>query len=152
MYPVPSLRRSQSVSQLRNKHTESTDPGRIQSQLDHALAAFRPYSHRAPASPPPPDYVNDPMVGTPLDASKTKPSAPVTIGEVAIDGDAVPPLPARVNQTTGPIGPTPRNNRTPTRFAFTPIPTPRPDTPPVPNREPVIRRPSSDDPPPLPSR
>ena len=150
MYPMPTLRRSQSVTQIRNKHTDSTDPGRLQSQLNQAIAAFQPFSHGTSTSPPPPDYVNDPMVGTPLDATKTKPSAPVTTSEVAHGGDAVPPLPVRVNQTTGPIGP--RNNRTPTRFAFTPIPTPRADTPPVPTREPVIRRPSRDGTPSLPSR
>ena len=150
MYPMPP-RRSQSVSQLRNKHTDSTDPGMIQSQLNHAMATFQPYPSGISASSPPPDYVNYPMVGTPLETNKTKPSAPVTTSEVASTGDAVPPLPVRVNQATGPVGPTTRANRTPTRFAFTPILTPRPDTPPVPAREPIIRRPSSDDPPPLPS-
>ena len=131
MYPIP-LKRSQSVSQLRNKHTDSTDPDKVQSQLDRAMAAFQPYPSGISTSPFPPDYINDPMVGTPLETNKTKPSAPVTTGEI----DIAPPLPARVNQTTGPIGPTTGANRTPTRFAFTPIPAPRPDTPPVPAREP----------------
>ena len=151
MYPIP-MRRSQSVSQLRNKHTDSTNPCRIQSQLNRALAAFQPYPSQMSSSPPPPDYVNDPMVGTPLETNRAKPSAPVTTSEVASVGDEVPPLPVRVNQAAGPAGPARRTNQTPTRFAFTPIPTPRPDTPPVPAREPVINRPSSDDPPPLPSR
>ena len=148
MYPIP-MRRSQSVSQLRTKHTDSTNPSRIQSQLNRALAAFQPYPSRMPFSPPPPDYVNDPMVGTPLETNRAKPSAPVTTNEVASVGDEVPPLPVRVNQAAGPAR---RTNQTPTRFAFTPIPMPRPDTPPVPAREPVINRPSRDDPPPLPSR
>ena len=150
MYLMP-LRRSQSVSQLRNKHTDSTNPSRIQSQLNRALAAFQPYPGMS-ASPPPPDYVNDPIVGTPLETNRPKPTAPVTTSEVARCEDEVPPLPARVNQAAGPAGPAPRTNRTPTLFAFTPIPTPRADTPPVPAREPIINRPSSDDPPPLPSR
>ena len=147
MYPIP-MRRSHSVTQLRNKDTESTNPSRIQSQLNRALAAFQPYPPRMSTSPPPPDYVNDPMVGTPLETNRPKPSAPVTTSEVASTGDEVPPLPVRVNQAAGPAR---RNNQTPNRFAFTPILAPRPDTPPVPAREPVINRSLSDDPPPLPN-
>ena len=146
------LRRSQSVSQLR-KHTDSTNPSRIQSQLGRALAAFQPYPTRMSVSPPPPDYVNDPMVGTPLETIRTKPSAPVTTSEVSKDGIDIPPLSVRVGQAARPVGPATRVNRTPTRFTFTPIPTPRAETSPtVPARDPVIHRPSSDDPPPLPSR
>ena len=122
MYPMP-IRRSQSVSQLRKKHTDSTNPSRIQSQLNRALAAFQPYPSRMSASPPPPDYVNDPMVGTPLETNRTQPSAPVTTQEVARGGDEVPPLPIRVNQAAGLA---PRIKRTPTRFAFTPIRLPEP--------------------------
>ena len=104
-------------------------------------------------SPPPPDYVNDPMVGTPLETTRTKPFAPVPTSEVARDGIDIPPLPVRVGQAAGPVGPATRVNRTPTRFAFTPIPTPRAETPlTVSARDSVINRPSSDDPPRLPSR
>ena len=138
MYPTP-MRRSRSVTQLRNKDTESTNPSRIQSQLNRALAAFQPYP------PPPPDYINDPMVGSPLETNRPKPSAPVTTSEVASTGNEIPPIPVRVNQAR-------RTNQTPNRFAFTPIPTPRPDTPPIPAREPVINRSVTDDPPPLPDR
>ena len=151
--PMQPIRRSQSVSQLR-KHTDSTSPSRLQSQLDRALAAFQPYPPGMSGSPPPPDYVNDPMVGSPLETTRTKPSAPITTGEVVRDGIEIPPLPIRVGQATGPVGPATRVNRTPNRFAFTPIPTPRSETPPtVPARAPVINtRSLSDDPPSLPSR
>ena len=150
--PMNPLRHSQSVSYLR-KNTDSTCPNRLQAQLDRALAAFQPYPPGMSGSPLPPDYVNDPMVGSPLETIRTKPSAPVTTSEVARDGD-VPPLPVRVGQATGPVGPATRVNRTPTRFAFTPIPTPRTETPPiVPARDPVLNtRSLSDDPPSLPSR
>ena len=150
--PMQPIRRSRSFSQMR-KHTDSTSPSRLQSQLDNALAAFRPYPPKMSGSPSPPDYVNDPMVGSPLETTRMKPSAPVTTGEVVRDGIEIPPLPVRVGQAAGPVGPATGVNRTPNRFAFTPIPTPRSETPPaVPARDPVINtRSLSDDPPSLPS-
>ena len=146
--PMQPLRRSQSISQIR-RHTDSTNPSRIQSQLDRAFAAFQPLQARM-SSPAPPDYVNDPIVGLPLEATRTKPSAPVNICEAARDGTIVPPVPARA---PGPVGPATRVSRTPNRFLFTPIPTPRSETPPtVPARDPNMPGPSSDDPASLPSR
>ena len=146
------LRRSHSVSHLR-KDTVSTCPNRLQAQLDRALAAFQPYPPGMSGSPLPPDYVNDRRVGSPLDATRTAPSAPVTTGEVARAGIEPPPVPGR-------IGLAARVIRTPNRFAFTPIPfdqpppTPQAENPPaVPAREPTENsRTSSDDLPPLPGR
>ena len=150
--PMNPLRRSHSVSHLR-KDTVSTCPNRLQAQLDRALAAFPPYPPGMSGSPLPPDYVNDRRVGSPLDATRTAPSAPVPIGEVARAGIEPPPVPGR-------IGLAARVIRTPNRFAFTPIPfdqpppTPQAENPPaVPAREPTENnRTSSDDPPPLPGR
>ena len=151
--PMQPIRRSQSVSQLR-KHTDSTNPSHFQSQLDRALAAFQPYPPGMSGSPPPQDYVNDPMVGSPLETTRTKLSTPVTTSEVARDGIEIPPLPVQVGQAAGPFGPATRVKRTPNRIAFTPIPTPRSETPPaVPARDPVINtRSLSGDQPSLPSR
>ena len=150
--PMSPLLRSQSVSHLR-KDTDSTCPNRLQAQLDRALAAFQPYPPGMSGSPLPPDYVNDPMVGFPLDSIKTRPSAPVTTGEVARAGIEPPPVPGR-------IGPSTRVIRTPNRFTFTtipvtqPTPTPQSRTPPAaPVRESTgSPGTSSDEPPPLPSR
>ena len=152
------IRHSTSFSHLR-KPTDSTSPSRLQSQLDEALAAFRPYPPGMSGSPPPPDYMNDPMVGSPLDTTRTRPSAPVTTGEVAREGIEVSPVPGRVRPAAGPVGPTTRVNRNPHRFTFTPIafmqppPTPRSVTPTVPARDPSESTGAiADDPPPLPSR
>ena len=142
--PMNPLRRSHSVSHLR-KDTVSTCPNRLQAQLDRALAAFQPCPPGMPRSPFPPDYVNDQRVGSPLDGTRTTPSAPVNINEVARDGIEPPPLPGRIT-------PAARTVRTPNRFAFTPIPDAVPNIPPVPAREPVINRTPSGDPPPLPGR
>ena len=160
-FPIPMspLRRSQSVSHLR-KNTDSTCPNRLQAQLDQALAAFQPYPPGMSGSPLPPDYVNDPMVGSPLEPTRTKPSAPVTTGEVARDGIEPPPVPGRVVQAAGPVGPATRVIRTPNRFMFTPIPITQPPptpqsgtTPAVPARESTgSPRTSSGEPPLLPSR
>ena len=89
--PMNPLRRSHSVSHLR-KDTVSTCPNRLQAQLDRALAAFQPYPPGMSGSPLPPDYVNDHRVGSPLDATRTAPSAPVALSEVARDGIGPPPL------------------------------------------------------------
>ena len=160
-FPIPMrpIRRSHSISHLR-KYTDSISPSRIQSQLDRALAAFQLYPPGMPGSPPPLDYVNALMVGSPLETTRTRPSAPVTTGEVARDGIEIPPVPGRVGQAAGPVGPATRVIRTPNRFTFTPIPftqpppTPQSETPPtIPARDPVESpRMSIDDPPPLPSR
>ena len=141
--PMNPLRRSHSVSHLR-KDTVSTCPNRLQAQLDRALAAFQPCPPGMPRSPFPPDYVNDQRVGSPLDGTRTNPSAPIDMSEVARDGIEPPPLPERNT-------PAARTVRTPNRFAFTPIPDAIPNIPPVPAREPVINRPPSGDPP-LPGR
>ena len=137
--PMNPLRRSQSVSQLR-KNTISTCPNRLQSQLDRAFAAFQPCPPGMPRSPFPPDYVNDQRVGSPLDGTRATPSAPVDVNEIIRAGPEPPPLPER-NRTPNPRGP----------FAFTPIPTGE-EIPPIPNRDPIIRRTPSGDPPPLPGR
>ena len=142
--PMHPLRRSHSVSHLK-KDTVSTCPNRLQAQLDRALAAFQPCPPGMPRSPFPPDYVNDQRVGSPLDGTRTTPSAPVDINEVARTGTEPPPLPERIT-------PAARTTRTPNRFAFTPIPDAVPDIPPVPAREPIINRTPSGDPPPLPGR
>ena len=150
--PMNPLRRSHSISHLR-RDTISTCPNCLQAQLDRALAAFPPYPPGMSGSPLPPDYVNDKRVGSPLDATRTAPSAPVTTGEVIIAGIEPPPVPGRICPATRVI-------RTPNRFAFTPIPfdtpppTPQAENPPTvlarePNQNP---RTSSDDPPPLPGR
>ena len=146
------LRCSHSVSHLR-KDTVSTCPNRLQAQLDRVLAAFQPCPPGMPRSPFPPDYVNDQRVGSPLDATRMTPSAPVGISDIARAGTGPPPVPDRLT-------PAPRVIRTPNRFAFTPIPfdQPPPDPqvgnpPAVPAREPTgTCRMSSDDPPSLPSR
>ena len=135
--PMNPLRRSHSVSHLR-KDTVSTCPNRLQSQLDRAFAAFQPCPPGISRSPFPPDYVNDQRVGSPLDGTRATPSAPVDVNEISRAGAEPPPLPDR--------------NRTPNRFAFTPIITPEARIPPIPNRDPVINRTPSGDPPPLPSR
>ena len=147
--PMNPLRRSHSVSHLR-KDTVSTCPNRLQALLDRALATFPPYPPGMSGSPLPPGYVNDRRVGSPLDATRTARSAPVTTGEVARAGIEPPPVPGR-------IGLAARVIRTPNRFAFTPIPfdqpppTPQAENPPaVPAREPTENsRTSIDDPPPL---
>ena len=151
------LRRTQSFTHVR-KYTESTDLCRIQAQLDSAMTAFQPYSPKRAGTPPLPDYVNEPKVGTPLDGTRTTPSTPVSTLDAARNGRAPPPVPLRIGRVAGPIGPAPNgpNGQNPNRFAFTPIPnapqgvniTP----PPLPARDPVINRPVSTDLPTLLSR
>ena len=49
------------------------------------------------------------MVGSHLETNRTKPSGPVTTGEVARDGIEPHSVPGRVGQAAGPVKPNNRN-------------------------------------------
>ena len=137
-----------SSTNLRRQAEALNNNQRLQSGIDRAMEAFPPFPLGMSGSPPPPDYENNPLVGLPLDSTRARPTAPVTLGEAARDGVGIPTAPLRVIAA-------PRVHRNPNRFTFTPIPT----TPQsgeatnAPLRDNTGNtRTSSDDPPSLPSR
>ena len=155
---MSDLRRRHSSANLRGQMETPSQSQRLQAQLDRALAAFQPIPPGMSGSPPPPDYGNQPMVGSPLDSTGAKPSAPVNLGEATRNGVDISAVPGRVITAAGPMSTAMRvyrnPNRNPNRLTFTPIPSPQPEEPPnVPIRDNVgAPRTSRDDPPPLPSR
>ena len=150
---MSELRRRHSSAILRRQVETPSHSQRLQAQLDRALATFQPIPPGMSGSPPPPDYENNPIVGSPLEVNGTRPTAPVTLGEAARDGVEIPAAHGRVVTAAGPMGTATRVYRNPNRFTFTPIPSPQLEEPPnVPDRDNAgVTRTSRDDPPPLPS-
>ena len=69
-----------------------------------SIELWLPYPPGMSGSPPPPDCENNPLVGSPLEAAKARPSAPVTLGEATRDRVEIPAAHGRVVTTAGSMG------------------------------------------------
>ena len=57
------------------------------------MEAFPRFPLGVGGSPPPPDYENNPLIGLPIDSTRVRPTAPVTLGEAARDDVELPAAP-----------------------------------------------------------